>query len=662
MTDYSKLTVVKLKEVLKERGLQVSGNKAALVTRLEENDAEAQQEVQADNDVAQEEAAEAGEAEEEIARSESPPKEDAPETTPLDRDAPDVTEAKSQAPQSPQPSTEGAQETKDVEMDTAPTAEPSMAEPISEEVARMEAEQPLVADEAPAVDAAMRDQEETDTRPLSAVENEPIPAPTQAIESAAAPSVSQLGEPLSQSEIATTQPDGTQISVQHIQLPAGTDQSSIDREEMVEDTKKRKRRSQSPVPDSLEVATKKAKALDGSPRVTASDDMETQDADANEVNDVSIGTDKATEIAPKPIDEQVAEVDVAPDPQDEAMGNVEEEEPQAASGETPATRQRESRTPPPDEPRDKLLSPNKQNAKFKGLFATTAPTQAIQPESEQYPIEDREVEPARHPATTALYIRNLMRPLQATALREHLDNLARLSQEPTEEEVIQEFYLDNIKTHCFVQFHSISAASRVRLALHERVWPDERSRKALWVDYIPEEKIRKWIEVERDASGSRGAGPKRFDVVYEKEGDDVKAYLEEGEGVGARGSVSGAPALRNGNIPTGPRTIPPPASQGDRGKGFKQLDELFKSTAAKPKLYFQPVSESIAGKRLDLLAAGRGGGRSDEMRRFSFEDALIVDKGPEFGSGWRGGARGGGRGGYGRGYPPRGGFRGDSWR
>lgn len=52
------------------------------------------------------------------------------------------------------------------------------------------------------------------------------------------------------------------------------------------------------------------------------------------------------------------------------------------------------------------------------------------------------------------------------------------------------------------------------------------------------------------------------------------------------------------------------------------------------------------------------------MRRFTFEEGVVVDAGPEFGPGWRGGGGGrGSRGGYGRGgYSSRGAFRGDSWR
>ncbi|MCJ1327921.1 hypothetical protein MMC10_004596 [Thelotrema lepadinum] len=663
MAEYSKLTVVKLKEVLKERGLPVSGNKAALVTRLEENNAEKEEQAPPEGDLEQPEAEGATIEQEKIPSTEPPvlAEKDATPEVELQNDAP-VEEPAKVASEIVQA------DAMDTQTDAIAAPETSMVEAVSEEKVRAEAEAaPLPTEEPVEVHGALQEQEEMDTRPLDsalaeATHGSTLP-PATVLET---PSESQqVGEPIAESGTSVSQATPSQISVQHITLPT-SDQSSLNPEDVVEDTKKRKRRSQSPIPDSAEVATKKAKALDGSPRATLTEDSETQEVPDNggavehteitaETQDSMVTQDNAAlSQAPKSVEEKLP-------PDQEAMDAQEDNQDNTTHNEGVA------KTPPPAELKDAILSPAKTptNAKFKGLFAATAPSHPVRTDSEQYPVEDREVEPAIHPATTALYIRNFMRPLQHGSLRDHLQALASPSNEATDGDVIKEFFLDSIKTHCLVQFHSISAASRVRLALHDRVWPDERTRKALWVDFVPEEKIPKWIEVEQDGGGGRGAPQKRFEVVYEKENDEIVAYLQEADSMGPRGSLSsiGGPT-RNGHTATAPpppRPIAPSAPRADAGKGFRQLDDLFKSTDAKPKLYFQPVAESMAEKRLDLLAAGRGGGRGDDMRRFSFEDTTIVDKGPEFGSGWRGGLRGG-RGGYGgRGY--RGGYRGgDSWR
>jgi hypothetical protein len=116
------------------------------------------------------------------------------------------------------------------------------------------------------------------------------------------------------------------------------------------------------------------------------------------------------------------------------------------------------------------------------------------------------------------------------------------------------------------------------------------------------------------------------------------------------------------------------------GTGFRALDELFSFTTAKPKLYYKPVSQPVAVRRMDAIKALRVGhanmGKSgdEDMKRYSFEmyrgEEEWVDKGPEFGFGRRGveRMRGGApiRGGYRGGGGGRGGFRerdrDDTWR
>ncbi|GME24800.1 DNA-binding SAP [Neofusicoccum parvum] len=130
----------------------------------------------------------------------------------------------------------------------------------------------------------------------------------------------------------------------------------------------------------------------------------------------------------------------------------------------------------------------------------------------------------------------------------------------------------------------------------------ERTRKALWADFIPEEKVSEWIEREEKEGGGRMG--KRWEVVYEPDEGDagVQAELRE--------------------PPTGPAAE----------KSFLALDKLFRSTTAKPKLYFQPIEKTLADKRLDELdrCTSRDWKPSDAAggteRRYTFEDGdVLVD-------------------------------------
>lgn len=381
-------------------------------------------------------------------------------------------------------------------------------------------------------------------------------------------------------------------------------------EEVLEDKRKRKRRSQSPVPTPEAIAQKKARSKEESPRVILTDD-------------VPAGTD----------------------PKDFAR----QEQP---SGETP---------------KEEPAAPAKQDARFRGLFAAEPPPPHPPSPVQDVAMQDATVEPAIHPATCSLYIDGLMRPLQPNGLRNHLISLASTPEEANAADLIKDFWLDPIKTHCFVRFSNIPAASRVRSSIHGTVWPNERNRKSLWADFIPDEQIQEWIRAE-EAARDRPGPPTRWEIQYESNGDVVTAILAEAGSASRSGPSKARDPGFNRTPPLGPRgsisqpdrrsSRGPPAPPSRPGQGFKPLDDLFESTTTKPKLYYLRVPREVADKRLDqfdeLIRKGqfqrRGG---DEMRRITFEDEdRFVDGGPEYGLGAarrrRGGGRGGRRGGDGR--------------
>ena len=649
MNDYSKYTVVRLKEELKARGLPQTGLKAILITRLSEA-------------VSLEEASVVPNAENFV---ENAPENNAP-LIGTDGSSPKLNGSLTPDPGGPEElQNEGSEGT--VEGDKIEDAPEEAQAPSSEAVIHEEGNnvQDTAGDKLFVTDLSTQELSPASEVPVerTAPHVDKVTAMTEVDES---PSVAGAVATKSQSpETYLSQKDVPAI-------PLEATQTSANNDEVLEDSRKRKRRSQSPPPSTFDSSLKKVKALDGSPRVRLPEDIkEGPEPGKNTVGRIEhMENMEANERSSKDVHMQLEEQRDLTTTQEDSVTSLHKFEPGL---EDVITKQSPVETS--FMPVDSIQSPIKNSpsdTRFKNLFsapvnhADLSPTEAVYTD-----IEDRDISPALHPATSALYIRNFMRPLQPQSLKTHLIALANRSNDSPSPEIITEFFLDSIKTHCLVQFTSVSAASRVRTALHDRVWPDERTRKPLYIDYIPEAKLKKWIEVEQNESGGRQQSAKRWEVVYEQEEDGVAAYLQEVDGSGfSRPSLFNKSGVEQ-KISMGPNSIQPklqpmPAPKGDTGKGFKALDDLFKSTAAKPKLYYQPVAESIAHTRLERLAAGRGGGRSDEMRRFTFEEDSIVDKGPEFGSGWRGGSRA--RGGYTGGYGGRGGGggfrggRGDSWR
>ena len=317
--------------------------------------------------------------------------------------------------------------------------------------------------------------------------------------------------------------------------------------------------------------------------------------------------------------------------------------------------------------------------RFKSLVEAAAPsiadsTSTAMDTTTAEPLADQDSDPeihstpAFHPATPALYIRDLMRPLKPQALRSHLISLATkqpADQQHISEDVIKTFYINPLKTHAFVVFESTFFATRARAGLNGRKFPiNEKGRKPLWVDFVPKEVVGQWIGEEEDSAGGAGAvgarggrGIARWNVVYEEDKDGaMRVWHEEADGGGAlapngRGSISATSAgpMRVLALHTNRDDSPPPPSAlasssarraspssprhhrhnrsppptmpradrerlsrahghsssthegsggGGNAKNFQTIDQLFQSTTTKPKLYYLPVSEELAKRRL----------------------------------------------------------------
>lgn len=431
-----------------------------------------------------------------------------------------------------------------------------------------------------------------------------------------------------------------------------------------DDSQKRKRKSTTPSPSDQEMAAKRARAMPEKP----------EEEEAAAANSAS-----AAELAAKRPSVLDAEQTPA-EPPSERQSNENKSE---------QTPQQQQQQPPP----------------------SPLPAQAA-PEDNQMDIDDDEtVAPALYPATTALYISNLMRPLRPADVQAHVCDLAAGKHGRVDEDVIVRFHLDQIRTHAFVVLSSTRAAARVRSQLHDRVWPNESNRKPLSVDFVPPEKVADWIDMEeRSGSGGRRSTT-RFEVIYTTSPDGiVEAKLQQAAGgsgnrpgpppAGQHSKAGGSNVL---GAPLGPRggsgrdrdqdrgrdrgrdrerdldrdrsASPPrgPRGGGDRdGNPRKRqapsdLDYDAQRTRSRPTISYQLVSPELARRRVDNMRSfyttdsRRELGR--EINRYSFEEGDgFVDRGKEVfegirpphrererrGRGGKFGGRGGG-GGRGRG-------------
>ncbi|EXJ92720.1 hypothetical protein A1O3_01272 [Capronia epimyces CBS 606.96] len=637
MTDWSKLKVVELKEECKARGIPLTGLKLKqqYVDKLEEHEAE-----NAGGDGS----------EHEINATESASAEEAIETQPNGEDAEPHDEAippLNETEQEPQKA-EGVEHERPQEL----REEDSHAEDVLEG-----SEQKAEAEQQPSADPANQKGSDSVDEPFDTTKQETV----RDTEQSAQPDVDQ-DEPVEKESAPVpgdTSPGPTPTLQPTPMPPSQASSDSTLSNDQADDERRRRKRSATPVPSSEEVARKKARLSTGGESLTieqlsALDQMKS----ATEAAKATRGETTNGAITEVIVDKSEADVTMTT----EAPGELQDNR--------------------PEKPRD-----------------TEIPSAS--PRRSQSPSEERYIAPAIHPATSALYIRNFKRPLHIPSLRSLIASVARSQSSSEDSDPITLFYLDSIRTHAFVSFTSVAGASRVRSAMHDVRYPNESMREPLFVDYVPNDKVQSWIDQETGGTfGGRGGSGRRFEVRYEERDDGVEAIFQEVDGNRPQLPLQPSRSSRMSIDRPGPESLPaavhpdraafvPRESDRDRdqdrdrnqvrqppaapknaestGRGFKALDELFKFTTAKPKLYYKPVPESVAADRIELFRSLRVGygdmGRSGDegMKRYTFEQYKgrdeWVGKGPEFGFGKRGqdrlaGVRG--RGGY------RG--RGDSWR
>ncbi|EOA83461.1 hypothetical protein ACJQWK_00458 [Exserohilum turcicum] len=652
MADYNKQTVAQLRQILKDRGIPSTGltRKAQIIEKLEEADGAVQASSAPPEPVAQ-----AGEAD--------------PRQAPSEAEAPGPALAEAGEPQAqperepdaepvpvPAATTDSLPETvSHIDSDVPPPDQTQAIEQPAEAVTNVDEPgsiQPAEVFNAPPADAndavgpAVTEptDAEVETKNDASVASDELPdAPGPAAEAlrlahheSEAPSDVQ---DIIMEEKPTSATPSEQQSVEKPEPLTVPEQSSaetsrLNTEELEADSKKRKRRSETPDMKPQEISAKRHRpSQDPAPEVHLKEDEDV-------------------------VMEQRPEEDV------ENVADAKHDETNGDHAEPEARRERKEKA-----------------ARYKDLV----------PSGEDDTLhealnDDRPTVPALHPVTAALYIRNFMRPLRPEPLRAHLVALASPPSSSPDSTIVKALFLDAMKTHALVLFSTKTAASRVRASLHGSIWPPEGNRKELWVDFIPEEGVESWIKEEEDAvamekearASGRPANPKRFEVVYPESSDgSVTAVFQE---VG-----SSAPA----NAPRGPRgsddvrrpsaqqqpSAPTKDTRQDTEASFKTLHDLFDSTEAKPQLFYLPVSDEISELRLKELDAEtsrdwapdevrKGRGIKSEMKyKYSFdEEDRIVEVGEDRGP-WSEGYRGG-RGGF-RGRGRGGGFRGRAgtlWR
>ncbi|KAM7253811.1 hypothetical protein ACFE04_031493 [Oxalis oulophora] len=185
--------------------------------------------------------------------------------------------------------------------------------------------------------------------------------------------------------------------------------------------------------------------------------------------------------------------------------------------------------------------------------------------------KERIVPPSQKPATNCLKIDRFLRPFTLKAVQEMLGKTG----------TVTSFWMDQIKTHCYVSYSSVEEALETRNAVYNLKWPPNGG-KLLVAEFVdPEE-----VKMKTTPAASRtpvNMGPPTPAV-------NVGPPLKQPEALTPRQQLPPPPPpplVRE-------RLAAPPPPE----KAIVTLDDLFRKTKAVPRIYYLALSEEqVAARR-----------------------------------------------------------------
>ncbi|ONK73969.1 uncharacterized protein A4U43_C03F1450 [Asparagus officinalis] len=189
--------------------------------------------------------------------------------------------------------------------------------------------------------------------------------------------------------------------------------------------------------------------------------------------------------------------------------------------------------------------------------------------------KERIVPPSQKPATTSLRIDHFLRPFTLKAVQELLAKTG----------TVVDFWMDQIKTHCYVTYSSVDEATATRNALYNLQWPTNGGR-LLVAEFVEPQEVKTRLEAPPQTPAPMKPSPTTPTAApFQRQ---------------AQAPVPSRPNnLTLSNPPPARERLPPPPPLPKKPEPpIMTLDDLFKKTKATPRIYYLPLSEEQVAAKL----------------------------------------------------------------
>ncbi|KAE8715820.1 Detected protein of confused Function [Hibiscus syriacus] len=197
--------------------------------------------------------------------------------------------------------------------------------------------------------------------------------------------------------------------------------------------------------------------------------------------------------------------------------------------------------------------------------------------------KERVVPPSQKAPTTSLRIDNFIRPFTLKAVQELLGKTG----------TVMSFWMDRIKTHCYVTYSTVEEAIDTRNAVYNLQWPPNGGR-LLVADFVDPLEVKTQVDAPPQTPiGTSGTTPQAQPVSQPQPSPRQqisRQQLPPPSVLPPPPPVSNPPPVREWLplLPPPPKRLDPP---------IVTLDDLFRKTKATPRIYYLPLSdEQVAAK------------------------------------------------------------------
>ncbi|GAB4847334.1 hypothetical protein Ancab_026390 [Ancistrocladus abbreviatus] len=200
--------------------------------------------------------------------------------------------------------------------------------------------------------------------------------------------------------------------------------------------------------------------------------------------------------------------------------------------------------------------------------------------------KERVVPPPTRSPTNSLRIDRFLRPFTLKAVQELLGKTGSVTS----------FWMDHIKTHCYVTYSSEEEAMNTRNAVYNLQWPPNGGR-LLVAEFIEPEEVKMHVEAPPQPPAAPGnAGPSApTPPVTMPQPSPRQASLRQQQPPPHTLPPPPAPA----NPSARERVLPPPPPLLEKvDPPIVTLDDLFRKTKATPRIYYLPLSEEQVAAEL----------------------------------------------------------------